>query len=665
MADKQLNPLTTETLWKLRRLGPPALSPDGARVAVPVSSDDADSDETRTEIWLVASDGTGSQPFTTQSATGGRPAWSPDGRFLAFVAKREGDEAEQLYVAPVAGGEARRVTTIPTGASAPKWFPDSQRIAFISRVWTDLDDWAAQRSRLEERRNSRDSAMVWDRPTVRWWSHWLDDRDAHVFVTDIDGSEPRGITVSTGLRLYEFNFGDTTPGPDSYDIAPDGQEIAFAADVDASFVDPDFRIFLMPLAGGQARDITGPDCAADESPSYSPDGRWLVHTRQVVKGFYADRLRLIRHDRESGASIEVAGDWDRSATGLVWSADSRVLYGSIDDAAHRRVYSIAIGDGRVSPVTGDKSFTSLATAVDSDVLVGLRQSFTEPPTLVSIDPDSGAQTQLSDFNDALLAEVDFGDYESVTYTGANGDEIQMWINYPPGFDRSRKWPLYLMLHGGPHNGIVDSFSPRWHAQIFAGWGYVTAWHNFHGSSGFGQAFADSINPDVGRLPYQDTILAADYLADQDWIDEGRMAAGGGSFGGYLAATLLGREHPFRTLVAHATVYNDYTQYAADYGAHKRRFGEHWEDDNYAAWSPHNCADNFNTPTLVIHGEQDHRVPVNHGLELFNTLQNRGIRSRLIYFPDENHWVVKPGNSIFWYAQKRDWLAEFIGQGPTD
>ena len=664
MSDGNKMPLSAEAMWQIRRLGPPALSPDGQWAALPVSENVPGNDDTHTDIWLVATDGTACRPLTTQGATADRPAWSPDGRFVAFTARRQKDEANQLYIVPADGGEARRLTSVPTGVSAPRWFPDSRRIAFISRVWTDVVGWSAQQERLQARRESSSSAMVWDRPLVRWWSHWLDDRDAHLFLADIDGGEPRGITTGTGLRLYDFNFGDTTPGPESYDIAPDGDEIAFAADIDHSRVDPDFRVFLMSLESGQLTDITGEDSAGDGTPSYSPDGRWLVHTRQIVKGFYGDKLRLIRYDRHAGTSIDLTADWDRSASGLVWSPESRQLHGSIDDSGNLRIYSITIDDGEIRAITSDASFTSLAMAGGEPVLVALRQSFIEPPTLVRVDPVSGSQRRLSDFNDAIMARIEFGTYESVTYTGADGDEIQMWINYPPDFDRSRQWPLYLMLHGGPHNGIVDSFSMRWNAQVLAGWGYVTAWHNFHGSSGFGQNFADSINPHVGDLPYRDTILAAEYFGGMEWIDEQRMAAGGGSFGGYLAAVLLGREHPFKTLIAHATVYNDLTQYAADYGAHKRRFGEHWENPQFDAWSPHRNAGNFNTPTLVIHGEQDHRVPVNHGLELFNTLQNRGIRSRLVYFPDENHWVLKPGNSIFWYEQKQNWLDEFIGSGPS-
>jgi dipeptidyl aminopeptidase/acylaminoacyl peptidase len=253
----------------------------------------------------------------------------------------------------------------------------------------------------------------------------------------------------------------------------------------------------------------------------------------------------------------------------------------------------------------------------------------------------------------------------VTYKGSGGKDIQMWVVYPPGFDPAKKYPLYLILHGGPHNGVQDAFTFRWNAQVFSGWGYVSAWHNFHGSSGFGQAFADSINPDWATKPYEDTIAAADWFARQPWIDRERMTAGGGSYGGYLASLVLGRPHPFKALIAHAAVYNLYTQYGADYGAERKRFGEFWDpkqDALYRKMSPHFGAPNFRTPTLVIHGALDYRVPENHGLELFNTLQNRGVRSRLIHYPNENHWILKPQNSLRWYQAVGEWLQEFVGAG---
>jgi dipeptidyl aminopeptidase/acylaminoacyl peptidase len=243
----------------------------------------------------------------------------------------------------------------------------------------------------------------------------------------------------------------------------------------------------------------------------------------------------------------------------------------------------------------------------------------------------------------------------------------MWVVYPPGFKPDQKWPLFMLLHGGPHDSVTDTLQWRWNAQVFASWGYVVAWPNFHGSSGFGQAFAESAAKDWAELPYQDTVRAAGWFASQPWIDADRMAAGGGSYGGYLTAILLGRSHPFKTLIAHAPVYDLFGQYANDKGANLRRFGEHWQDRaRFERNSPHLAAGNFNTPTLVIHGEQDLRVPVSQGIALFNTLQNRGVPSRLLYFPDENHWIHKPQNSLFWYQTVQDWLAEYVkpGAGPV-
>ena len=248
-----------------------------------------------------------------------------------------------------------------------------------------------------------------------------------------------------------------------------------------------------------------------------------------------------------------------------------------------------VATGRHQAVTGASSFSGLEIAGKPATLVAIRQSFSEPPTLVHVATRDGAATKLSDHNDALLAGAAFGQVESVTYKGAGGADIQMWVIYPPGFDPSKKYPLYLLLHGGPHNGITDSWTFRWNAQVFSGWGYVTAWHNFHGSSGFGQAFTDAINPDSITKPYQDTIRAAEWFAEKPWIDRERMAAGGGSYGGFLAATLLGREHPFKTLIAHAAVYSNYAQYGADYGASQRRFFEHWErPEEFARYSPHSA-----------------------------------------------------------------------------
>ncbi|MGQ0430372.1 MAG: prolyl oligopeptidase family serine peptidase [Gammaproteobacteria bacterium] len=651
-------PLSAEAMWQFARVGNPALSPDGSQAVYSVTTFDDEKDKGEADLWVVATADGVPRRLTAMAGNESDPAWSPDGRYIAFAAKRGEDKQSQLYVIAVDGGEAVRVGDVPTGVSTPKWFPDSSRIAFISRVWPDLPDWDKARERLEEREKSKLKAMTWERVPVTYWDHFVDDRQAQLFSIAREGGAPAAITLGSG---YELSRRETNAN--SYDISPDGAQVAFAADTDPTGTDQNFDVIVVPAAGGQAVNLTTDNAANDGEPRYSPDGRWLLYTRQTIKGFYADSRQAWLIDRRDNSRRRLATGWDRSLEDFSWSPDSKSLYAPIDDAGTQRIHRIDVASGRHQAVTRASSFSNLAIGGRPATMVAIRQSFSEPPTLVRVGLRDGTAAKLSDHNDAMLAQVSFGNVESVTYAGAGGADIQMWVIYPPGFDPSKKYPLYLLLHGGPHNGITDSWTFRWNAQVFAGWGYVTAWHNFHGSSGFGQAFTDSINPDRIAKPYQDTIRAAQWFAEKPWIDRERMAAGGGSYGGFLAATLLGRDHPFKTLVAHAAVYNEYTQYGADYGALQRRHFEAWErPEEFARYSPHSAAANFDTPTLVIHGQLDQRVPFNNGVELFQTLQNRGIPSRFVYYPDENHWVLKRQNSLFWYRETKDWLAKYAPAG---
>jgi dipeptidyl aminopeptidase/acylaminoacyl peptidase len=651
--------LTAEKMWMLKRLADPAITPDGRAAIVPVTRYDIGENKGLTDLWLVPVAGGAARQLTSDKASDTQPTVSPDGKWVAFVSKRGDDTESQIYVIAIDGGEARRVTNVPTGADAPKWFPDSQKIAFVSAVWPDLVRWEDQAARRKERADSKMTARVWTKAPISYFDHYLDDTEPHLFSIGLDGGEPQAITRMSGYFLSKDTYDSS-----SYDISPDGLEVAFAADVDKTGIDGNFDLILLPTCGCKPpRDITADSKADDGNPRYSPDGRRLAYTQQRIKGFYADRERLMIFDRNAGTTVGASENFDRSVDSLVWERDSRTLLGAIEDAGTRRVFRFHLDGGRPDALTAGGTISSLALARNGAALVGLRQTFAEPPTLVSIATRGGTVKKLSTFNDEALAGFDLGRYESVTYKGAKDADIQMWVVYPPGFDATKKYPLLMLLHGGPHNAMTDATQWRWNAEVMASWGYVVTWHNFHGSSGFGNDFADSINPDWITMPYEDTIKAADFMAAKSWIDRDRMVAAGGSYGGFLAATLLGRPHPFKALVAHAAVYNLYTQQAADFGADKERFFNFWEKpQEFEKYSPHMSAGNFNTPTLVIHNQLDLRVPLNHGIELFNTLQKRGVPSKLVYFPDENHWVLKPQNSLFWYRTFRDWVQTYAAPG---
>ena len=654
-AESDRRPLDAASMWKLARLGEPHLSPDGSRVVFSVTRYDVAGNHGFTQLVLMPTgpDG-GGRLLTAGIAPSIEPAWSPDGHALVFVSRREDDLEPQLYLLPGDGGEARRLTHLPTGAALPHWFPDGRRIAFVSRVWPDARSDAAAAQRMRERADATMTALTWEHAPISRGDHFLDDRVAHLFVTDIDGAEPYSPTLDSGQHL---DLSDSELA--AYDIAPDGREIAFVGDADTSHVRSNRDVYAVSASGGPARDLTAGNEADDLEPHYSPDGRWLAWLAHGTARFYGDTRRLRVLDRRGGTTRTLAPEFDRSPEEMAWTPDSRGLYAIAEDRATRRIFHFPLDGREPRAITRSGDYTGLAVAGSPAVLVALRQSLGDPPNVVRVNPQRGTATPLSGINRAALQHLRLGSVESVTYEGAGGEPIQMWVVKPPDFDPARRYPLLLLLHGGPHNAITDQWQWHWNAQVFAAWGYVVAWHNFHGSSGFGQAFADSITRDWADLPYQDTLRAADWFRAQPWIDPQRLVAAGASYGGYLAALLLGRQHPFKALVAHAAVFDLYTQQASDFGAQQQRYGEYWERGaEFAAQSPHLYAGNFTTPTLVIHNLLDMRVPVDQGLEFFNVLQNRGVPSKLVVFPDEGHWVLKPQNSLFWYETVREWLARY-------
>jgi dipeptidyl aminopeptidase/acylaminoacyl peptidase len=657
-------PLTAERSWQIERIGPPSISRDGRWAVVAVTKPDVAENKQAADLWLYATDGSVERRLTADPGDDNSPVFSPDGRSVAFISRRGDEKAPpQIYVIGIDGGEAARVTDWPTGVGQIKWSADGEQLYFLSRVWTDLRTAAEQKGRLDEREKSKVKAQVYEGISYSAWDTLLDERELHLFRVSRTGGEPVAVTLGTGLALPRQNIQIDSV---LYDVSPDGNEIAFVADSNPAPNASNLDVFVVATRGGTPVNLTGSNAGADGSPAWSPDGERLAFDRQTIPKFYGDMRRLMILDRSTLAVREIAADWDRSKTSLVWAADGERMVGAIDDAGTVRLYEIPL-NGKPRALTSTSSFSNPALARNG-ALVALRQSFVEPPALVRVDGASGGEatvTKLSTRNDALLAETALGTYESVTYRGANGAEIQMWVSYPPGFDRTRKNPLFLLIHGGPHNGVTDGMQFRWNAQVFASWGYVTAWPNFHGSSGFGQKFADSINPRWDTLPYQDVIAAADWFAAQPWIDRDRMVAGGGSYGGYLASVLLGRPHRFKALIAHAAVYNLYTQWGGDTLTELPRFGGFWEpkqDEAFRAMSPHYGAASFATPTLVIHGERDMRVPINNGIELYQTLRAKGVPTRLLYYPDENHWVLKPQNSLLWYAEVKSWLERWTPPG---
>ena len=667
------NRLTVEDLWKIDRVAQPTLSPDGAQACVSVTSYDMEENKGRASLWLLSCFGGDPRKLTSAGEKDGEPQWSPDGRWIAFVAKRprtegkapdddkddKGDEESQVYVIAPDGGEARRLTDVPTGAFGIKWFPDSRRIAFLSHVWPDTK-LGKQGKRYKALKEDKVKAHVAEHSAYRFWDHWLTDgRVVHILTVDLEGGKVRDLFEGT---RYELVGADTSS--DYYDIAPDGREIAFAFDpaADKRF-DHETEVVALDLRARKFRTLTKGSPLSHDYPRYSPDGKWLALLTQDLKKSYVAPHRLALLDRRRGDVKVVSGGWDRSFSHpLAWSADSGSICFMAEDDARQHLFRWTLGKRKPEAVVRGGIVSHFATAGEEIVVV---RNDISTPAAVFHRGASGRERRLDTFNDELMARARLGEVREFRIKGHGGDEVQAWAIYPPDFDPKKKWPMLHNIHGGPHAIWGDNFHYRWNNHAFAAMGYVVVCVNYHGSSSFGQGFLESIDHEFGKRELADVEAATDFMLKQGYIDSTRLAAAGGSYGGYMVAWMNGHTDRYKAYVCHAGCFDWVAMFSDDaWYWHPKELGA-WYWENMArveSQNPRARVARMKTPTLVIHGALDYRVPGDQGLQYYNTLKAKGVPARLVYFPDENHWILKPQNSRLWYREVEGWLDRYVGAG---
>ena len=662
--------MTVQDLWALKRIGTPSLSPDGKWACAAVTRYDMDKNEGTSQLWLLSTDGK-TQRQLTRGKKDSAPQWSPDGKWIAFVSKRgEGDDEAQLYRIAPDGGEAERLTELATGIGGPRWFPDSSRIAFVSWVWPELTTERDQAKRWKQEKDDKVKAYVVEENRPRYWDHWLPrGRKPHLHVLELASGKIRDLFAGTGFHLPPHE-----PDSHHFDISPDSAEIAFAADFEkdpAAFSYTDIIAFA--VESGKWRALTEafsrPQQRACDAPRYSPDGKWLAFLSTHHGKAYNEQERAWRIDRASGAVTAWSEGWDRGVNApLAWSADSRAIFFTGETEITQPVWRLELDadvpvEIRRGPGHGGTA-GDLAVSRDGKTMVYTRAAIDHPPALFAADSDGSRERPIERFNTRLLNQLDLARSENVTVKGFGGDPVQMWVVDPPATaEVSGPAPLMQVIHGGPHTCWGDTWHWRWNMQLFAAGGYVVAAVNYHGSTGWGQSFLSSINGDWGRRELADVEAGTEYLLATGRIDPKRVVATGGSYGGYMVAYMNGNAVPDRyaAYVCHAGCYDWVAMMGSDgyfwFGHELGAFP--WEDEQKVLkQSPHHYAAKFKTPTLVIHGELDYRVPYYQGLAYYNTLRVKGIASRLVFFPDENHWILKPQNSVLWYTEFMAWCGRY-------
>jgi dipeptidyl aminopeptidase/acylaminoacyl peptidase len=656
------HPFDAHDLLSLQQISGPKVSPDGKTVVFVVGTVDFQENRRRTDLWVIGMDGLGLRRLTTHPANDFNPRWAPDGRGIWFLSGRTG--VDQVWRIPVDGGEAEQIVDEPIDISSLVLSRDGKYIAYTLEIFPNAGGVEATVARLEATANNPASGRIYDRLFIRHWNEWKDGRRSHIFVKPAEGGAPVDVMGNMDADCPSKPFG----GPEEYTFTPDGRSIVFTArDVGRNEAwSIDFDLYVVPIDGSaRPRCITEQNEGWDMLPVFSPDGKTLVHLTTVRSGYEADRFQIALMSWPDGDTRIVAKDWDRSPRTLSWALDSRTMYTTADNIGQRSLFAVDTVTDQVRTLVRE-GHVEWPQVVNEGVVFGLNDLRT-PTELHVLGLDGAESRQLTTFSDDRLARMSLGDPEQFSFDGWNGEQVYGYLVRPVDFDSSKSYPALLLIHGGPQSSWGNAFHYRWSPQIFAAAGYAVVMIDYHGSTGYGQAFTDSIRRDWGGKPVEDLrngLAAA--LERYSWIDRERVAAAGWSFGGYLVNWIAGHwPDRFRCLINHAGGFDLRMFYFDtdelwfpewDFG------GTPWHNPlSFTRHSPSAHVDKWNTPMLVSHGARDYRVTETHAFSTFTALQRRGIPSKLLYFPDEAHIVRKPANAILLYETVLDWLNEWSSE----
>lgn len=650
------NYFTFYDLWGLKRITAIELSPDGKTIAFTQSIYSMDLNKGNSDIYLVDVDGTNLRPFKNSPKSEGNPKFRPDGKKIAFT--REG----QIWIADTDGTNEEKLTDIYSGASGIVWSNDGKKIAFVSSVYPDCGDMDCNKFRDEQKEKNPVKASIFTELMYRHWNDWRGDKRSHLFLLELDDKKVTNLTPASLHDIPPIALGSEN----DYAFSPESDEIAFTMNPDKDLaISTNNEIYICKVEDLKKGDRRlhkkiSLSLGNDNQPVYSPDGNYIAFVSMERPRFEADKLRIMLYDRKTGEVKSITDKYDMSAAEIIWSPDSKNIYFTSANKVNQSVYSIDIATNKLTEVLANRINSGIAVRPDGKKLVFMQQRATFPNEIFSVDSNGKNLTQLTSVNKDLLERFSLNEIETFWSKGEDGTPVQSVLLKPPFFDETKKYPLMVLIHGGPQGGWTDQFHFRWNYQMFANAGYIVVAPNIRGSVGYGQKFTDEISGDWGGKAYTDLMNAVDYaIKNYSFIDGNNQFAAGASYGGYMINWLAGHTNRFNALVSHAGVFN----LESMYGTTEELWFTEWENKGtpwenrarYEKFSPHRYIHNCKTPMLVVHGAYDFRVPEGQAFELFTSLQRLGVESKFLYFPDETHFVSKPQNSRLWWLTVFEWL----------